>query len=502
MRGRALIIATSRYSDPQLSELRSTLIDAAGLKQVLSDPRRGDFAVTTSVDSTSQELQERIGDFFLDAGREELLLLYISGHGVKDKAGRLYFAAANTTCRRLLQTGVPASFIHEAARQSRSDRVLIMLDTCFSGAFAKGTQTMSGATVNAGQYFCEGTGRVVITACDAIQYALVDDTITARAPGSFFSRHVIKGLLSGDADIDGDGQITTEELFHYISKGIGADTEAQQPQRWAFGVKGDFVVASNPVPRAGKLPEEIVVLMQTPKLRLLAVEKLEALLLSTTSRPMVLAAEAALEELKKDSSKPVSGAADAVLQKVPRTALGAAPVSSPMPRPPVDEPPAPPSERPQAGDGSPRARPASALRSSTRPPAGSLVRWTIVLCLLLVAAYLLSRYGQPHTAEHLVSVRSQSNPASANGQQSMLHPGPPPVVRAHGSGPLATRSATSPVTDVKGWAIVGDGAIFATTDGRAWARQDVPADAAFSLASVYIADDGIHGWVVRNGRAC
>jgi hypothetical protein len=64
MRGRALIIATSRYDDTQLAPLPSVMEDTAGLHQVLADPQIGGFAVTECYDSPCQVWRERIAEFF------------------------------------------------------------------------------------------------------------------------------------------------------------------------------------------------------------------------------------------------------------------------------------------------------------------------------------------------------------------------------------------------------------------------------------------------------
>jgi hypothetical protein len=77
LRGRALIVATGRYRDQGLSRLPSTKVNAQGLRDVLRDPRIGNFQVTECLDL--QEWRVRITDFFSSKNRDELLLLYISG---------------------------------------------------------------------------------------------------------------------------------------------------------------------------------------------------------------------------------------------------------------------------------------------------------------------------------------------------------------------------------------------------------------------------------------
>jgi tetratricopeptide (TPR) repeat protein len=315
MSRRALLIATGHYSDPRLPDLSSALVDAQGLKEVLADAQIGNFDVTDCVDSPGQECRTRIEGFFAQASRDEQLLLYISGHGVKDKEGKLYFGASDTNLDFLRATGISAGFIHEVSGDNPSRRVVMIIDTCFSGAFAKGIIKAGEQAVNAGEHF-NGGGRVVITASNAYQYALAADSSATLSQPSLLSKHIIQGLRTGTADIDGDGHVTTEDLFKYVHTCVAAETEMQRPQRWTFGLERDLIVASNPLPRPGKLPQEVVDLIESAayRARLLAVEDLENLL-AEESRALVLAAREALELLSQDPDRRVSRAAAAVLHE-------------------------------------------------------------------------------------------------------------------------------------------------------------------------------------------
>jgi hypothetical protein len=58
---------------------------------VLVDPAIGDYQEQTSLDESIHRLRQRIERFFVQAHKDSLLLLYISGHGIKDCDGKLYF---------------------------------------------------------------------------------------------------------------------------------------------------------------------------------------------------------------------------------------------------------------------------------------------------------------------------------------------------------------------------------------------------------------------------
>lgn len=56
----------------------------------------------------------------------------------------------------------------------------------------------------------------------------------------------MNGLETGEADIDGDGEITIDELYDYISEHVMDEKPEQRPEKWDFGVQGKLIVAKNP----------------------------------------------------------------------------------------------------------------------------------------------------------------------------------------------------------------------------------------------------------------
>ena len=64
-----------------------------------------------------------------------------------------------------------------------------------------------------GEAFSQGKGRAVITASDAMQYSFEGDVVKGSSPGSVFTRHLIQGLKSGEADQDNDGWVSLDEMY-------------------------------------------------------------------------------------------------------------------------------------------------------------------------------------------------------------------------------------------------------------------------------------------------
>src|SRR3990172_4872771 len=125
----ALIIASWDYTaDAGLRKLIAPPRDAAALTRVLQDPTIGGFEVRTLLNEPSPKVAEEIEAFFAERKRDDLALLYFSGHGVKDTDGQLYFAMPNTRRDRLRSTAIKAYDVNEMIRGSRArEKVLLFV---------------------------------------------------------------------------------------------------------------------------------------------------------------------------------------------------------------------------------------------------------------------------------------------------------------------------------------------------------------------------------------
>ncbi|MET7291255.1 caspase family protein [Streptomyces griseoloalbus] len=242
----ALLVATGRYDNEALRQLRSPARDARALAEVLEDPEIGGFEVSTVVDGRHQEVTRAIEHFFLDRRRDDLLLLHISCHGLKNNNGELHFAAGDTDRRLLASTSVPALFVHQQMRSCRARSIILLLDCCYSGAFLAGAK--GDSTVHVKDELA-GHGRAVLTATNRTEYAFEGERVTELEPeASQFTEAVIKGLRTGEADRDRDGLIGVHELYDYVYDELQAARVTQRPQMWAE-LEHRVVVARSVLPR-------------------------------------------------------------------------------------------------------------------------------------------------------------------------------------------------------------------------------------------------------------
>ena len=302
----ALVIATSQYSDPEFSKLRSPVRDAEDLAAVLSDPEVGGFAVTTVVDQPDSQVRMAIAQFLEGRNPDETVLVYLSCHGIQDQAGRLYFATTNTLKAQPRASAVKATDLQEDLDECRARQQILILDCCFSGAFGdgrKGDPDLEGRLVRPGR------GRVVLAAID-----------NATPAGSVFTTGLVKGLRTGDADTDGDGYVAWDEAFAYADRHVQASGAKQTPQQWLTAGEGSkIILARNPAGQMvvpAPLPDDLAgnLTSRLEHVRIGAVNEV-ARWLDNPHLDHVLAAEQALSDVAEHDNHRVAAVARAHLEQ-------------------------------------------------------------------------------------------------------------------------------------------------------------------------------------------
>ncbi|MEU6609057.1 DnaJ C-terminal domain-containing protein [Streptomyces shenzhenensis] len=227
----ALLIATDTYDDTSLRSLRSPSQDCTALAAVLADPYIGGFRTEQLKDARAHQAMRAVEQFFRDRSRDDLLLLHISCHGIKDDDGSLYFAALDTDRDLPASTAIPAAFLRDRMNGCRARTIVVLLDCCYSGAFVPGAKGDDQVHV---RDELGGHGRVVLTATSRTEYAWEGERLRTRVPQpSLFTGALIKGLATGAADLNGDGRITVTELYDFVYESLYRSGVRQRPRMWA-----------------------------------------------------------------------------------------------------------------------------------------------------------------------------------------------------------------------------------------------------------------------------
>ena len=117
----ALLIGNGEYNDEKFHQLALPEADVASLETVLSDKLAGDFdEIVLLINSNWYEARPKITKFFKGRDRNDFLLMFFAGHGVKDKSGQLYLTFKDTEHDDLEGTAIPDAFVARQMDRSRA----------------------------------------------------------------------------------------------------------------------------------------------------------------------------------------------------------------------------------------------------------------------------------------------------------------------------------------------------------------------------------------------
>jgi len=142
------------------------------------------------------------------------VFIYFSGHGAPNpKTGDAYLVPYDGDPAYIDTTGYPLKRLYEQLATLPAKEVVVMLDSCFSGAggrsvIAKGMRPM-GLSVETP---VQAKGKTVILAASSGDQ--VSSTYDAKGHG-LFTYFLLKGL-QGEADGNKDGTVDLQEVFDYL----------------------------------------------------------------------------------------------------------------------------------------------------------------------------------------------------------------------------------------------------------------------------------------------
>ena len=152
-----LSIGVSHYEDPSIS-LKYADHDAETIARLLETQQGLLFEevhtrVLVNEQATKREILREINDFLGQAAKGDVVLIFMAGHGMKDrKTKTYYFVPYNASLETLFYDGLAMPIFEEACKriERRVDKLVLFMDTCHSGALELNTRG-----VNAGEDLSE-----------------------------------------------------------------------------------------------------------------------------------------------------------------------------------------------------------------------------------------------------------------------------------------------------------------------------------------------------------
>jgi len=259
----ALLIGVSEYSEG-LRPISSAILDVEAMRRVLEHPDMGAFdQVTVLPNPDKGSMEKAVEVLFADRQRDDLVLLYFTGHGLKAQNARFFLSTRETgrdqngDFRRA--TALAASKLQEYITDSRSQRQIIILDCCFSGALVQGMPIKGELNI---QEELGGKGRAILTSSSPIEYSFESEDNDL----SIYTKYLVEGIETGAADQDGDQLISVNELHEYASERVKKEAAPAMTPKFYLSLEGEDTIylaksplaANDPKFKYRKIVEDII----------------------------------------------------------------------------------------------------------------------------------------------------------------------------------------------------------------------------------------------------
>lgn len=243
----ALVIGVSTFRDPTIN-LEFTAKDAVDFAALLTNKAYGRFQpdhvhLVTDAQATTKRIKQELNWLARSAGRNDLVVIYLSSHGTPRQAdigGVNYIYTADTEVAdqdSLFATALPMVDIVDVVRtRVQARRAVVFLDTCHSGAVVGAGLKSSSVNAATLDRMTEGVGRVIIASSQADQESYESRTIKH----GFFTYNLIRALKqdNGLDDID--------KVYGYVrdqvSKQVMAEKHQQQTPVMSKGTQAAQIV--------------------------------------------------------------------------------------------------------------------------------------------------------------------------------------------------------------------------------------------------------------------
>lgn len=242
----AVIVGISNFQNPKYN-LHYSAKDAMDFRQFLIKEQnfREDHIVTLiDQQATRANIMSAFGSRWLPNVAEpgDLVVIYISTHGTPssvDNGGRNYVVAYDTDANDLYATAVDMDELSRRIKEGvKTDRALIVLDTCFSGGSIPGSRSLNRVANFDLTNFPVGKGHLIISSSSPNQASWE----SKQFQNGIFTHYLIEALRSNRGDVQGAFPLLQEKVQWEVKRDYGFEQQPQLGGNW----QGSQLVLSAP----------------------------------------------------------------------------------------------------------------------------------------------------------------------------------------------------------------------------------------------------------------
>jgi len=245
----AVIIGIDKYK--YSDQLNYAVKDAEAVKEMLINKfyyPEENIRYLTDEEATLSNIKLNLGEVATSAREDDRVLVFYSGHGETlkgaDGSETGYIIPYEGRQDNPYATGLVMDEILRTCQISKSKHMLFLMDACYSGLMTENVKGLSKPQEEGYlSKVANEKARQIITAGGGDEQVIERDEWQHSA----FTKNLLEGLDTWEADTDSDGYITADELGTYLRKSVTEDSDFQQtPQKGRFRNSGggEFVFFS------------------------------------------------------------------------------------------------------------------------------------------------------------------------------------------------------------------------------------------------------------------
>jgi hypothetical protein len=221
----AVIVGVAAYE--HVKPLTYTKDDAYRMYAFYKSPEGGsllDRQITLLIDedATRKNIMKAIRDTYSQAGKDDIIIFYFSGHGAEGAFITGEFDREDTKDSKGVLWHEDLQSVFE---QSPAKYKYLIADACHAGSFPAASQQAETASRSAFYQAFEQSkgGFVLLLSC-------MGDEVSLESRGvrqGVFSHYLLRGL-KGEGDSNRDGTVSVVELFDYVNVNVKNFTNGKQ----------------------------------------------------------------------------------------------------------------------------------------------------------------------------------------------------------------------------------------------------------------------------------
>ena len=251
----AVVIGINDYSN--IRKLKYAVNDAKAFYELLvshNNIPKENVALLLDRQANLTNLRSTLGTRLKkNADKDDTVFIYFAGHGATERdvmsqdgdGLEKYLLPYDADLKDLYSSALPMREISHIFNRIRSERLIFIADSCYSGASGGRTVSFSGIRANISNEFLDriagGKGTVILSASGANEVSAENEDFQH----GIFTYYLLEGLR-GKADSDKDGLVTVDEVYRYVSEQVPRATNQEQHPVKKGTVEGRLILGTVP----------------------------------------------------------------------------------------------------------------------------------------------------------------------------------------------------------------------------------------------------------------